>query len=330
MVPIPTDFLELSARLGADPLQIQGPGGNTSIKNDKMMWIKASGTELADAMTTEIFVAVDLARARAEIADTGQGVGDGTCRAAMLDISSSIRPSIETTFHALIDHPVVAHTHSVAALAHLTSDAGTKAALDKLMGLEPVVVPYCKPGLPLTLSIRDAMTPTTHVFLLRNHGIIVAGGTSAEVDERIRDVEARLEMPASRSSNELRSATGSRQVRIDPPAGWRRARADIHLKTQAERACAGSYWPDHVVFLGPSVARDPRCARLEQMVALAGDDVLLRERAKPIQTIMLGCLADVLARVPSDWIMAPIGAAAEAELLEWDAEAYRQTLAGRD
>ena len=44
-----TDFRKLSANLGQDPLQVQGPGGNTSVKDDEVMWIKASGTELANA-----------------------------------------------------------------------------------------------------------------------------------------------------------------------------------------------------------------------------------------------------------------------------------------
>ena len=50
-----TAFCALSARLGRDPLQVQGPGGNTSIKDRETLWIKASGTELADAETKQIF-----------------------------------------------------------------------------------------------------------------------------------------------------------------------------------------------------------------------------------------------------------------------------------
>ena len=54
-----------SARIGADPLLIQGPGGNTSIKDGGVMWIKASGTNLADALTRDVFVPCDLAAMRA-------------------------------------------------------------------------------------------------------------------------------------------------------------------------------------------------------------------------------------------------------------------------
>jgi hypothetical protein len=44
---------------------------------------------------------------------------------------------------------------------------------------------------------------------------------------------------------------------------------------------------------------------------------------------MLRCLSDVLARLPENWTPHAIGATAEAELLNWDAEKYRQALAAR-
>lgn len=63
------------------------------------MWIKASGTALADAEATDIFVAVDRAAARAEAC----GNGDGRCKTTVLDKSLTLRPSIETTFHTVLD-----------------------------------------------------------------------------------------------------------------------------------------------------------------------------------------------------------------------------------
>ena len=305
-------FRALSARLGSDPLQIQGPGGNTSIKRDETMWIKASGTELADAEREDIFVAVDLSRARAEI----DGAGDGTCRAAMLDGGSTIRPSIETTFHALFEQAVVAHTHSVAALAHVTSDEGTAAALEKLAGLDAVAVPYRKPGLPLTLAIRERIDGETRVVLLRNHGLIVCGDTAEAVDELIREVERRLAL----------SARTEPPVLAPAPEGWR---AVDGTETLDDRATAGSFWLDHVVFLGPAVAVSPGAAMPEQKAALHDGRGVLRADAKPIAETMLRCLADVLARVPDGWTVQPIGAEAEAELMDWDAETYRQKLTGR-
>jgi len=50
----------LSAEIGCDPLLVQAAGGNTSIKDGSVMWIKASGTWLSEAMTRDIFVPVAL------------------------------------------------------------------------------------------------------------------------------------------------------------------------------------------------------------------------------------------------------------------------------
>ena len=55
-----TALRKLSAALGADPLRTQGAGGNTSIKRDGVMWIKASGTWLADALAQDIMTPVRL------------------------------------------------------------------------------------------------------------------------------------------------------------------------------------------------------------------------------------------------------------------------------
>ena len=51
--------------IGKNPLLVQGAGGNVSGKEDKMLWIKASGTCLADAEKDDIFVPVGLGELRA-------------------------------------------------------------------------------------------------------------------------------------------------------------------------------------------------------------------------------------------------------------------------
>ncbi len=44
---------------------------------------------------------------------------------------------------------------------------------------------------------------------------------------------------------------------------------------------------------------------------------------------MAQCLADVLSRVPRDWQIDMLSSKDEAELLNWDAEKYRQALAAQ-
>ena len=311
------NFRAFSAQIGADPLQIQGPGGNTSIKDAEVMWIKASGKELADALTSEIFVAVDREAAEAE----ARGAGDGTCKATVLDPQNTLRPSIETTFHAVLDWRVVAHTHSVAVISHVVSPAGRKVALEKLAELDPVFVPYVKPGRPLTQAILERITPETRVILLGNHGLIVCGATTGETEELMRRVEERLQLTPVEVAPSAPAA--------DPLPGFTWAGAEGWLAQDAAalaRITAGSYYPDHVVFLGPRLGTADNDNR-PPAILVPGVGIQVRDSATATQRAMLRCLSDVFRRVPADWDLEPIGPDAEAELLNWDAEKYRQALA---
>jgi hypothetical protein len=53
------DLLGLAARLGRDPLVVQGPGGNFSLKRDGVMWVKASDTWMMEATSRSILIPVD-------------------------------------------------------------------------------------------------------------------------------------------------------------------------------------------------------------------------------------------------------------------------------
>lgn len=313
------DFRAFSARIGRDPLMIQGPGGNTSIKDDAVMWIKASGMELADAQTDDIFVAVDLSAARAE----ARGAGDGTCKSTVIDPAISLRPSIETTFHAALNWPVVAHSHSVATIAHVTSIDGRKSAAEKLADLNPVFVPYEKPGVPLTGAILERIDDGTRVILLENHGLICCGETVADTEAIMLSVEERLALDASDTDVSRPDEPPLEGYEWAVEEGW---------MARDDRVCAliedGSYYPDHVVFLGPGVRKDAS-ADVSPVQLVSGMGIQIRNDATPSQRAMLKCLSDVMRRIEPGWQPIPIGPEAEAELLNWDAEKYRQALADR-
>ena len=104
---------DFSSHIGADPLLIQGAGGNSSVKFGEIMWIKASGTQLKDAVAQDIFVPVrwgDIANAvqnDAKLADMPQE----------FQLDGELRPSIETCLHAVLPNPVVIHVHCVDTIA---------------------------------------------------------------------------------------------------------------------------------------------------------------------------------------------------------------------
>ena len=49
-----TALRALSAKVGANPLLVQAAGGNTSLKENGVLWIKASGTWLMNAERDEL------------------------------------------------------------------------------------------------------------------------------------------------------------------------------------------------------------------------------------------------------------------------------------
>ena len=190
---------ELSAALGADPLRTQGAGGNTSIKRDGVMWIKASGTWLVDALAQDIFTPVRLDPLRRAIAD-----GDPRAAAAVDFVDTQrnaggLRPSIETSVHAIIPAPVVVHIHCVNTIALAVRHDGEALARERLRphaDLALAFVPYRKPGLPLAHAIAERLSKGTNVLVLANHGLVVAGETVAEVADRIERVCETLSVPA--------------------------------------------------------------------------------------------------------------------------------------
>ncbi len=54
-------LLELTQRVGSDPLLTQASTGNSSAKLDGVLWIKASGRWMADALRNDILIPLDLA-----------------------------------------------------------------------------------------------------------------------------------------------------------------------------------------------------------------------------------------------------------------------------
>lgn len=360
--PAYAELLAVSARLGQDPLQVQGPGGNTSLKADGVMLVKASGTLLADAEAQDIMVPVDAAGLRAALSTSTGVTVEG--RAFTLDSANphGLRPSIETAVHAVLDWPVVLHTHCVATIAAAVRSDAEAFVQARLAGLDAAFVAYVKPGEDLARAILDAVTPATTVIILGNHGLAVCARTPAEAETLVYDVARRLEPPAAQragpteeSSNGPPDGVGSRDGAVPAAdtaalgaalegSGWR---AVDHPPTQAvaleaERwaiAAGATLYPDHAIFLGPGVvlgradepvpavlARAAATAPSRKLVLLEGRGAVIPADASPSVVALARAFGDVLARIDPAAALTRLTAAQEAELLEWDAEKYRQSL----
>jgi rhamnose utilization protein RhaD (predicted bifunctional aldolase and dehydrogenase) len=177
----------LSARVGSDPLLVQASNGNTSIKLDGILWIKASGKWLAHAMREEVLVPVELAKVR-------EAFENCTETAEQKVLQNEMRPSIETAMHAVLSHRVVIHVHSINAIAWAIRLDGPDQLKERLHGLHWQWIPYTPSGIPLAREIKKAVSRAqeTDVFLLGNHGLVVCGDDCVTSEELLHEVERRL------------------------------------------------------------------------------------------------------------------------------------------
>ena len=150
----PTDMADLrlmSSRIGRNPALVQGSGGNTSIKDGNVLWVKASGTWLADAVEQDIMVPIDL-RATQRMTETRN---DNFLNARL---HGTLRPSIETSLHCQLNHKIVVHVHSVNAIASNVQEGAKKQLLNQLKGINWRYIPYAKPGVSLTAEVIRVLT----------------------------------------------------------------------------------------------------------------------------------------------------------------------------
>ncbi len=190
------EMIAVARRFGEDVEFSRAGGGNASAKADGVLYIKPSGIPLAE-LTADVLVPLDMTPLRAlleagqEPAEPGSDPVMLVARQARLAEAGGRRPSVELLFHALLPERIVLHTHPVV-LNALTCSAEGASRAATLFGDRVLWIPYTNPGLPLARAIAAARaafeartsTPAPHITLMQNHGIIVAGETAAEIDER--------------------------------------------------------------------------------------------------------------------------------------------------
>jgi rhamnose utilization protein RhaD (predicted bifunctional aldolase and dehydrogenase) len=321
--------------VGKDSALVQGAGGNSSFKSydDDTLWVKASGKWLADALEENIFVALRLSGIR-QLMDEN-AVDPVT--SMLLDVNAGLRPSIETTLHAILPHKVVLHVHSVAALSWLVRVDAESQLETLLTGMKWTFVPYAKPGATLTKIVQAACKHNPDILLLGNHGLVIAGDSFQEAEDLLNQVETRLfvskRIVADPVLMSLERISKGSEFR---PAKLRLTHAvalDPHAYAMASK---GTLYPDHVVFLGPSVfgldiamqniALDDLSIGNHRIILVEGKGVLIHDSVSRGGEEMALCLSDVLLGTDEKADIRYLSVDEEDELLNWDAEKYRQTL----
>ncbi|MGJ5207882.1 class II aldolase/adducin family protein [Bradyrhizobium sp. HKCCYLR20261] len=324
----------MSARVGCNMLLVQGAGGNSSIKDGDVLWVKASGTWLSDANDKEIFVPVLLTAAREALARDDERIP--------LAAPGALRASIETSLHALMPHRVVLHVHAVNTIAWAARRDARDEFAARLDGLAWRHVDYVHPGLPLARAVGAIVASAcVDVLILGNHGLVVGADTGEDAETLVRDIETRLALPVratpAADDTALRRLCAGTAYRLPADASCHGIATDPFSRAVAT---GGSLYPDHVVFLGPGLPTIEGADGLATMLARAeaaglpapvaalapGLGAIIRNDASPGAEAMLSCLALVTSRLPLSAEISYLSSRHEQMLLNWDAERYRQQL----
>jgi len=157
----------------------------------------------------------------------------------------------------------------------------------------------------------------------------------AEVERRLT-VPARIAPPPHQAELERLAARSGGRYR---PARLAEAHAAATDPANAAIARRGALYPDHVVFLGPSplpvlslrqvepwLAAATARADMPALLLVEGVGMLLRADLGSGAEEMAACLGLVLPRLDPEAPLVFLSAEQESELLDWDAEKYRQSL----
>jgi rhamnose utilization protein RhaD (predicted bifunctional aldolase and dehydrogenase) len=322
------------AQIGADPLLVQGAGGNVSWKDGDTLWVKASGTWLADAEVKEIFVPVDYLFLQTALSRQDYSVQPKAIN------NSLLRPSIETLLHALMPHRVVVHLHAIEILAHLVQAEATK-KIRRLVGdaVKWVYVDYFKPGADLARSVSAQLKTKldADVVFLGNHGVVIGGANVEEVVATLRTLLSKTQLKIAQPIAEFGPTTRQSEflaqgyIPVEDKEVGRFAK-DNGLMRRVR--CQWALYPDHVVFLGAQPAiLDANFTSLDltetankkpPFIFSENDGVYQSLDVTAAQKSQLRCYYDVIVRQGESEVLSVLGDQQVFELLNWDAEKYRQ------
>lgn len=206
-------IVALSRYYGSDPEFLLAGGGNTSMKTEDSLYIKASGISLAD-IGRDGFVEVVRDRARDMLArsysqdplEREEQLKNDMLKARR-NQETEARPSVETMFHEQIRYKFAVHTHP-SLINGLTCGKKGKSIADELFGDDALWISYA-PGYELAKKVQRGLAqyrkahkdrePT--MILLQNHGVFI-GADDPQGIKRITDgIVAGLEAYMSRKKS---------------------------------------------------------------------------------------------------------------------------------
>lgn len=330
---IPDSLIEITYKVGNDLNLVQGPGGNISYKDGGRLLIKASGTKMADVKKKNIFIEVNLDKIISAInRNESDPIKDS------YENDSNKRPSIETTMHALMPHKYVLHVHCVNALSFIVQKNFNKRLSDSLKNINWISVPYIKPGIDLSYSLKEPLkTKKPDVIFLSNHGVIAGAETAIEVYQLIKTISEKLSFNIGKKYpfnitkiNPFLSCDEYKLPKFE----------EVHQlalsETYSSKVLKGTLFPDQAVFLKDGIVMINSFEEIKIISKLKKNNLpvilipkvgtLVPNYFKEANEDNLLALCMTILRIPKNAEINYLTREEKFDLINWDLEKYRQKI----
>ncbi len=335
-----SDLIDISTYAGSRVDYTQGGGGNTSVKDEGVMFIKASGFKLIDINETTAYVPMDLEKIRSffESVDLSDGrdydalnkqvTAEATLKYEGL---AALRPSVEVGFHSVLKKYVI-HTHSIYANL-LTCAVDGKAIAEEIFAEADfgyIFMPYIDPGFTLSVKMKEAVAEYTQktgkypeVIFMQNHGLVVSG----DCIDRVKEVNEAVNNAIVKKfslSDEYRQVT---LAKVAENAYYSQTPlvCSFVKENALTKAMLDEYplYPDQLVYLNNILAFAP-----EKMVA-DGNTVNYNTNGKEAQTLeeTLFAYLFVVTTLKKNGLKISTMSEKDVDFINnWEAEKYRRSL----
>jgi rhamnose utilization protein RhaD (predicted bifunctional aldolase and dehydrogenase) len=261
---------EISRYYGSNPDYVIAGGGNASFKDNEMLYIKGSGTALADAVP-EAFVRMDRKALARMWEKTYPAESTAREKEVLADLMAAKRageeqkrPSVETSLHDLLPFDYVVHLHP-AMVNGMTCSVQGESAMKEIFP-EAIWIPSTNPGYILSLKVKTALDeykakhgrPAALIFL-QNHGVFVGADNIEGIKELYGDIIGRLEKKIKRwpdFSGENRKAPRELSPVLAGLAGgnavflYNKEIASLVKDRPSFYPVSSAFTPDHIVYAG--------------------------------------------------------------------------------
>ena len=314
------ELIEVSRKYGSDPDWILVGGGNTSMKQDGVLYVKASGFELA-SIDEKGFVAMSMDKLEAvwgKNYPADEKERESEVLADMMNArleGQTSRPSVEALLHSLIKGRLVVHTHPSLVNGLTCAVDGEKMAAE-LFGDDALWIPSTNPGYILAVDIKQRIEASEaagkaypQMILLQNHGLFVVGENPDESARIHSRIAASLKTKLKKSPAPEVAPVDTAAFKSAAEKAWGRAvevssavNDDVLSLAETQDAFSSvrlPFNPDQIVYSGPGPLRIESIDQLVSAVGAYTADWKREPQAVFVKDAGLFCIGDTEKKASS-------------------------------